>query len=602
MQNFNNFIKKDEFKLPSPINFEFGKTIKLISPLSIYDVGSVFNIVESKQPDLELHLLGIGETFLQDNSGKIVKIYGSKNILGNLFENIVEIDEKTVPLVEEIKPQIVNNLGSKGDKGDKGDQGDRGFTGPMGPQGPKGDKGEQGERGETGWTGWPGDKGEMGIQGEKGEKGDKGDRGEKGDKGDQGIQGEKGDKGDQGDRGEKGDQGEKGERGDKGEPGELGSKGDKGEPGDKGDRGDIGPAGKNGERGERGEKGEKGDKGDAGARGERGEKGDKGDTGDSGIVSASYPLAYEAVNKNVSFDTKYIDELNKKISSEISKVSYASGGGGNVDLYIDGQKAVKNLRSINFTGDGVTVTPDGIKATVNISAIAGPPGPAGQSTGRVFYLNHSQSSDVIPYKVLSTDLTSEPEQSLTINLSTFNSNGYQTTSVENFITNTGVITQSKLDPGIWDVTLYANVDSDTGGRECYLFTRLYKRSFSGTETEIAQSDNSAKLTTALTDYSFEIVIPQPVILNVGDRLFLEIYAVHRGNSHSVILKFEGSSHYAHVHTNIILGQSSSIAGNQYIKNLALVDGNLIITYGDDTTADLGDVIDVDGGDLDGGTF
>jgi hypothetical protein len=82
-------------------------------------------------------------------------------------------------------------------------------------------------------------------------------------------------------------------------------------------------------------------------------------------------LAYEAIDKHLSFDTKFIDDVNKKISSEISKVSYGSGGGGNVDLYVNGEKAVKNLRSINFTGDGFNVTPDGTKATITTNTIPG---------------------------------------------------------------------------------------------------------------------------------------------------------------------------------------------------------------------------------------
>jgi hypothetical protein len=83
-------------------------------------------------------------------------------------------------------------------------------------------------------------------------------------------------------------------------------------------------------------------------------------------------LAYENVEKHLSFDTKFLDDVNKKISSEISKVSYASGGGGNVDVYVEGDKAVKNLRAINFTGNGVTVTPDGTKVTVNITGTGTP--------------------------------------------------------------------------------------------------------------------------------------------------------------------------------------------------------------------------------------
>jgi hypothetical protein len=377
MRDFKKFTKKEDFSLPNPINFEFGKRIKLTSPVSIYEVGSTFTVVRDKKHDFELNLIGIGETFLEDETGKVVKINGSKSIVGNLFEDIIEI----IPIIkEEIKvPQVETKtiVGQRGERGDKGDQGDRGFTGPMGPQGPKGDKGDRGEvgekgdRGEDGFPGWPGDKGEQGVQGEKGEKGDigeKGERGEKGDKGDQGIQGEKGERGE---KGEKGDTGEKGDKGDNGEVGESGPKGDKGDTGDKGDRGDIGPAGKDGQRGERGDKGEKGDKGDAGQRGEKGEKGDKGETGESGIISVSYPLAYEDVKKHLSFDTKFLEEFNSKVSSEISKIAYGSGGGGNVDLYVNGEKAVKNLRSINFTGPGVEVTPDGIKATVNITGDGG---------------------------------------------------------------------------------------------------------------------------------------------------------------------------------------------------------------------------------------
>jgi hypothetical protein len=613
MQDFSKFNKKEEFVILPVTNFEIGKKIRLVANLSVYEPGEVFTVVNESTPTFSTTTWGIGETYLKDNNGSILLIKGNKKFISEVFENVQElipapvvVEEKKqdiVPfLIEDIKRSLKQELVKqlkeeiKPIQGPKGDKGDRGMPGMSG------DKGDVGERGETGWTGWPGDKGEMGIQGEKGERGDKGDQGERGEKGDRGEPGSKGDKGEKGDAGEKGEKGDKGDRGDRGdvglqgergEQGEQGERGEDGERGEKGDRGDTGLSGKDGKDGIAGEKGEKGDKGDTG---ERGEKGDKGDTGDSGIVSVSYPLAYEDVSKHLSLDVKYLEEFNNKVTSEISKVAYGSGGGGNVDLYIDGEKAVKNLRSINFTGDGVTVTPDGIKATVNISAVAGPAGPqgpAGQSTGKVLYLNYSESSDVSPYKILSENLTTTTEQTLNKSLPTFNGNGYSTESVENFITSVGVPNQTKLDPGLWDVTLYANVDSDTGGRECYLFTRLYKRTSAGIETQIAQSDNSEKLTTTLTDYSFEIVILQPVILNSTDRLFLEIYAVHRGNSHQITLKFEGTSHYAHVHTTIL---QTSLQPSDYVKNLSLnTNGNLIVTYGDNTSDDLGDVLDVDGG-------
>ena len=381
MKDFTKFNKKQEYINLPEANFEFGKRVRLAAPLSFYDIGEEFTVVTEANPSFEFSVLGIGETYLKDSRGSVLLINGSKKSISNIFENIEEpvelikeIKEEPKPLLtEDIKLQLKRELRHqlreelKPLPGPKGDRGDRGLPGMPGD---KGDRGDVGDRGETGWTGWPGDKGEQGIQGEKGDKGDQGERGEKGDRGEPGPQGDKGEKGDTGDKGEKGDKGDRGDRGDvglqgeRGEKGEQGERGEQGEAGQKGDKGDTGLSGRDGKDGAVGEKGQKGDKGDTGERGERGEKGD---TGDSGIVSVSYPLAYEDVSKHLSLDTKYLEEFNNKVTSEISKHAYGSGGGGNVDLYVNGEKAVKNLRSINFTGTGVEVTPDGIKATVNIT-------------------------------------------------------------------------------------------------------------------------------------------------------------------------------------------------------------------------------------------
>lgn len=387
MQDFSKFNKKEESVNLPAADFEIGKKIRLVANLSVYEPGEVFTVVNESTPTFSTSTWGIGETYLKDNNGSVLLIKGNKKFINEIFENVKEppvkiVEEKkedTIPfLVEDLKKSLKEELVKqlkeeiKPLPGLKGDKGDRGMPGMPGD---KGDKGDVGERGETGWTGWPGDKGEQGVQGEKGEKGDKGDqgeRGEKGDRGEPGSQGDKGEKGDAGDKGEKGDKGERGDRGDvgqQGEQGERGEKGDQGEKGDKGDQGEPGLSGRDGKDGIAGEKGEKGDKGDTGERGERGEKGDKGDTGDSGIVSVSYPLAYEDVNKHLSLDTKFLEDYNNKITSEISKHAYGSGGGGNLDLYIENEKAVKNLRSINFTGNLVNVTPDGNKATVDVSIV-----------------------------------------------------------------------------------------------------------------------------------------------------------------------------------------------------------------------------------------
>ena len=224
-------------------------------------------------------------------------------------------------------------VGATGLKGDKGDKGDRGI------QGIQGEKGEKGDTGATGATGAKGDKGDKGDQGEQGIQGIQGDKGEQGDSitdisitgsimtvklstgraftfenikgadGKDGISpkirinaetglweisedggenwtattvsalGTKGEKGDRGEQGTQGVQGEKGEKGDTGATGATGAKGEKGDKGETGAQGEQGIQGVQGEKGERGEQGLQGEKGDKGDKGEQGIQGEKGNDG-----------------------------------------------------------------------------------------------------------------------------------------------------------------------------------------------------------------------------------------------------------------------------------------------------------------------------------
>ena len=82
MRDFNKFNKKSEdINLTIPANLDFGKKVKLISPISIYEMGSKFTVISDTNYDYELTLLGLGETFLKDELGKVVKINGSKTII-----------------------------------------------------------------------------------------------------------------------------------------------------------------------------------------------------------------------------------------------------------------------------------------------------------------------------------------------------------------------------------------------------------------------------------------------------------------------------------------------------------------------------------------
>jgi len=256
-------------------------------------------------------------------------------------------------------------------------------VGQQGLRGERGERGEQGERGESGHTGWPGDKGEQGVQGEKGEKGDKGDAGEKGENGEKGETGQQGPKGERGEKGETGEKGSSGDRGEVGPRGEQGEKGDKGDRGEAGLRGQDGKDGKDGAEGKAGRVGEKGLKGDKGDRGERGEKGDKGDVGDSGLLTAKFPLVYDAQEKSVSIDEARLDKILKKILGG-GKVSpqdmgwlASTGGGGKVAVYVNGVKVTPDVRTLDFTGTGVTASKVGGKVTINFTSTGGSGGSGG---------------------------------------------------------------------------------------------------------------------------------------------------------------------------------------------------------------------------------
>jgi len=417
MEQFKRFSKPKDSPEPQPLPFSegrygFGAQFLLTHKVkgTDYRIGDRFTYIsQTEAVGHNPYILkigdGIGEHCFLDPQGRAVVLSADVGVVDTLFEHvppapktvtISEGEEWTPPppppvyITESqftefrkglatVLSEIAAIVPQHGEKGERGE---------------RGEKGERGERGESGWTGWPGDKGEQGVQGEKGDKGDTGERGEKGDKGDTGEKGERGERGEQGDRGEVGPRGERGLKGDKGDKGDKGERGERGERGADGKNGKDGAQGSRGERGEKGEQGERGEQGTQGKTGKagaKGEKGDKGDTGDSGLLTAKFPLVYDPKEKSIEIDE---DRLNKILSKILGggKVSAAdmgwlasTGGGGKVAIYHNGTKITPDVRGLNFTGSGVSVTKEngvGGKLIVNItggggSGVTGPTGPTG---------------------------------------------------------------------------------------------------------------------------------------------------------------------------------------------------------------------------------
>ena len=393
--------------------YSSGSVFRLVREIrgSAYSVGDEFILAEQQDcfnPSV-LRLGGVGENYFADPSGRPLKIEAGDKQIDSIFQFV---EPTAVPLLEEIKvvsPPVRNVSEAefstfrsgladllteisavKTTQGERGDRGTRGYTGVQGDKGDRGEKGDQGEQGQAGITGERGQQGEQGVAGVQGEKGDKGDTGSSGADGVQGVQGKKGDKGD---RGEKGLQGVQGKKGD---TGLAGKKGDKGDKGDRGEQGLRGVTGARGETGIAGKRGADGADGKAGAKGAKGAKGDKGSTGDSGIISAKFPLVYDAAEKTISIDEARLDKILKKILGG-GKVSpqdmgwlASTGGGGKVAVYINGSKITPDVRTLDFTGAGVTASKVGGKVTINFTGTGGGTAAAGTN----FYYQQSPPATV----------------------------------------------------------------------------------------------------------------------------------------------------------------------------------------------------------------
>ena len=393
--------------------YSSGSVFRLVREIrgSAYSVGDEFILSEEQDcfnPSI-LRLGGVGENYFADPSGRPLKIEAGDKQIDSIFQLV---EPTAVPLLEEIKvvsppvrnvsevefsafrsglADLLTEISAVAPtQGERGERGTRGYTGV---QGAKGDKGDKGDQGQAGITGERGQQGEQGVVGVQGDKGDKGDTGSSGADGVQGVQGNKGDKGDKGDRG---DQGLQGVQGKKGDTGVAGKKGDKGDKGDRGEQGLRGVSGARGETGVAGKRGADGADGKAGAKGVRGVKGDKGSTGDSGIVSAKFPLVYDAAEKTISIDEARLDKILKKIlgGGRVSPQDMgwlaSTGGGGKVAVYINGSKITPDVRTLDFTGAGVSATKVGGKVTVNITGTGGGTAAAGTN----FYYQQSPPATV----------------------------------------------------------------------------------------------------------------------------------------------------------------------------------------------------------------
>lgn len=342
-----NATKIKELLIPVNIfeNVE-GPTFKLKFPVGSLQKNTLLKETKSVHPDEKIYLgHGVSERyFIQKGSNKVIKFIGNPSQI----KNIVEEEKTIVPVIptkivtETPKVQIIEKViiketlplsEQKELKGERGDIGPRGERGPAGPQGVPGPRGPMGPKGEQG---------EIGPQGPQGEKGE---QGEIGPLGPIGAQGKQGPKGKDGKQGPVGPQGPIGAQGPVGPIGPMGPQGSQGIQGPKGDRGEQGIQGPKGERG---------------PVGPQGPQGIQGPAGESSVLEAKFPLVLE--EGVLSFNSEQISGVleqlkNNDIQKAINQIALATpGGGGAVDVAVNGDKVIRSVNTMNFIGNNVSIT------------------------------------------------------------------------------------------------------------------------------------------------------------------------------------------------------------------------------------------------------
>jgi hypothetical protein len=140
--------------------------------------------------------------------------------------------------------------------------------------------------------------------------------------------------------------------------------------------------------------------GSNGAKGERGEDGlvgPQGPAGESPVIEAEFPLVLD--NGVLTFHSEHVTNVlntfkNDDIQKAIDRIGAMTtpGGGGGVDVSLNGDKIIRNPNTINFIGDNVTITRRRKNIDISIAGGSGGGG-GGGGAGSTYYYQLSEPTD-----------------------------------------------------------------------------------------------------------------------------------------------------------------------------------------------------------------
>ena len=212
---------------------------------------------------------------------------------------------------------------------------------------------------------------------------------------------------------------------------------------------------------------------------------------------------------------------------------------------VDGTSGTSGISQPGTPGTSGTSGTSGVSNN-GTSGTSGTSGINGISTGRTYFFNNSQNSDVAPYKVLSTDPTAVAQQVITKSLT----GGQQNVLVQEFIT--PELGFTVIPGGVQRFHLHFLKPAQNDNIETYVTLQLANSA--GVPYGPAAPTNAALIgwTDSVNPVEVEIdlVLPTTAVL-ASDRVIIKIYLNNNDSTtHIVNWYTEGSSNYSYVTTTV----------------------------------------------------
>lgn len=246
------------------------------------------------------------------------------------------------------------------------------------------------------------------------------------------------------------------------------------------------------------------------------------------------------------------------LSGYSGKSGYSGTNGTNGSQGLSGYSGLNGV-------DGAS----GISGYSGWSGQSGWSGINGASTQTILYFNHS-NSDISTYE----SLTVAPASGVQVDEVTTLTNTNTEYLIDAYATASGYPNTTLLLAGLWQFSTY-NYLGSTGGTT-KIYSRVYKRTSSGVETEIFTTSGNAVTITGQTvaNYSQNYTTTTDTLLDPADRLIVKLYGTSTQAGKDLHFVYDGNINNSRVYTpitsristDLIWTYISGMSGNTFFLN------------------------------------